>query len=82
MLYIVTTKQASTAAEDKPTTNVDVTTIDITTTPAVVTTMEPFVTEVETVVMTEATTKVDGNTNTITMTFVFYLRVNCFTKLT
>ena len=34
----------------------------ITTTP-VATTMEPFVTEVETVVMTDATTQIDGNTN-------------------
>ena len=34
----------------------------ITTTP-LATTMETFVTEVETVVMTEATTKTDGNSN-------------------
>ena len=34
----------------------------ITTTP-VATTMEPFVTEVETVVMTDVTTNADGNTN-------------------
>ena len=63
MFYVVTTKQATTIAEDKPTTNVDVTTIDMTSTPPLVTTIEPFVTEVETVVMTEATTKVDGNNN-------------------
>ena len=36
----------------------------LTTTP-VATTMEPFVTEVETVVMNDATTKDDGNTNII-----------------
>ena len=61
--YVVTTKQATTVAEDKPTTDVDVTTIDMITTTPVRTTMEPFVTEVETVVMTDATTKVDGTIN-------------------
>ena len=35
----------------------------MTSTPPVVTTMEPFVTEVETVVMTDVTTQIDGNTN-------------------
>ena len=35
----------------------------MTSTPPLVTTIEPFVTEDETVVMTEATTKVDGNNN-------------------
>ena len=35
----------------------------MTSTPPVVTTMEPFVTEVETIVMTEATTKAFGNSN-------------------
>ena len=57
MFIVVTTKQASTVPDDKPTTNVDVTTINMITTTPVATTMEPFVTEVETVVMTEANYK-------------------------
>ena len=35
----------------------------MTSTPAIVTTMEPFVTEIETVIMTDATTQIDGNNN-------------------